>query len=270
MRKVLRKTTKPLLFLGLIFISLFMLSSAYFMPTISVSAESIDSGTLEEQAEEELEENIREQINKLDLDALQEYVDSLGNYTDEDVGERLLAYIKGTEFDYLDFAEGLLRVFLSKVLDVLPAFACIAAISLLSGLLSMIKSGTNASTSSEMMFLITYAASLIPLISILIECFSSCQAGLSSMSRQMQIIFPIMLTLLSASGSSVSASVCRPAVGFFSTTIVGIIENVVLPLTILVIAFSMAGNLTKTLKIEKFTAFFKAINKCVYIRSKII
>jgi stage III sporulation protein AE len=83
------------------------------------------------------------------------------------------------------------------------------------------------------------------------------------MQKQMHIVFPIMLTLMGASGSMVSVSVCRPAVAFFSTTIVSIIDSVVFPLTITIVVFSMASKLTKDLKIGKFTAFFKSINKWI-------
>ena len=40
----------------------------------------------------------------------------------------------------------------------MPAFLCIAAITLLSGLINALKSGVNGQTSGEMIFLITYAA----------------------------------------------------------------------------------------------------------------
>ena len=263
MRKVLLKAPNAFLIIGILLISLCIFNGAHLQDKITVSAEGITSEKAEEEAREELEENIKDQIDKLDLNALQEYVDSLDNYTDGDVGDRLLAYIQGAEFDYEDFGKELLHIFFAKVAEIIPAFACITAIALLSGLLSMLKSGMVAQTSSEMMFLITYAAALIPLITVLVECLTTCKESIAAMSKQMQLIFPIMLTLLSASGSTVSASVCRPAVGFFSTTIVGIIENVVFPLTVLIISFSMVGNLTKELKIGKFTAFFKSINKWV-------
>jgi stage III sporulation protein AE len=83
------------------------------------------------------------------------------------------------------------------------------------------------------------------------------------MKKQMQILFPIMLTLMSASGGVFSASVCRPAVGFFCNTIVSIIHSVVMPITITIMILSLASNLTKELKIGKFTAFFKSINKWI-------
>jgi stage III sporulation protein AE len=72
-----------------------------------------------------------------------------------------------------------------------------------------------------------------------------------------------MLTLIATSGGSLTVALCKPAVAFFTTTIVSVIFSVVFPLTVAIIAFSMASNLTKELKINKFTAFFKSINKWV-------
>ena len=134
---------------------------------------------------------------------------------------------------------------------------------MLSGIISSLRSGTAARTSADMIFLISYAAALIPLIGVLTECFQESIAAVSAMKEQMQIVFPILLTLMAASGGAVSVSVCRPAVAFFSTSIVSVISSVVFPLTITIIAFSMAGNLTKELKIGKFSAFFKSINKWI-------
>ncbi len=217
----------------------------------------------QENTSKDLEEEIKTQIDKLDLEALQAYIHSLDETDDRTVTERLLAYIKGGDLEYASLGKAFAEVFLSKVIEFLPSFACIAAVTLLSGLLSTLKSGTAGQTSSEMIFIITYAAALIPIIAVLTEIFTASLDSVHSMQKQMYIVFPIMLTLMAASGGAVSASVCRPAVAFFSTTIVSLIDSVVFPLTVTVIVFSMAGKLTKDLKIGKFTAFFKSINKWV-------
>ena len=75
------------------------------------------------------------------------------------------------------------------------------------------------------------------------------------------LIFPLMLTLMSASGGSLTAAVCRPAVGFFATNIVSVIYALVFPITIIIIVLSIVSNMTKDLRIGKFTAFFKSVNK---------
>ena len=256
-----KKTRKRLCFFVLLFISLCIFTSSTFS-VISVRAEDAKDG-LDSSAEEVLGENIREQLDNLDLEALQEYVSSLDGLSNTDVKDRLMEYVQGAGIDYENFIQDLLKIFFADVGKLLPAFACIAAISLLSGLIAMMKSTTAGKTSSEMIFLIAYAASLIPLIAVLTECFSASIQSISEMSKQMQIVFPLMLTLLSASGGTVTAAVCQPAVAFFATTIVSVVQSVVFPLAILIVAFSMASNLTKELKINKFTQFFKSINKWV-------
>ena len=219
--------------------------------------------TAESVANEQLNERIMQLLAELDLQALQAYVDSLDGFTKGSVTQRILEYINGGAFEYQSLWQAIFDVFFDDVKDVLPAFATVAAISLLSGLLSMMKSGTQATSSSEMIVLITFIASLIPVLSIITECLQNAYGCIDGMYQQMQIVYPLLLTLLAASGATVSAAVCRPTVAFFANTIVSVIRNVVFPLTVTIIAFSIAGNLTSQLKISKFSAFFKSINKWI-------
>lgn len=262
MKKFFKKKVIKTFLFALIFVWLFLWTTPIVFLTVSATEKS-ESETLTQEAEEKLNETIFEQIGELDLQALQEYIDSLENFTDMNVAERLATYIREDGIDYEEFGKRLLTTLFEKVGAVLPSFACIAAITLLMGMISSLKSGAGGNTSTEMVFLIGYGAALIPLLAVLTECFQTSTDCVSSMQTQMQLIFPLMLTLMAASGGTVSASVCRPAVGFFSTTIVSLIDSVVFPLTVAIIAFSIAGNFAKDLKISKFTVFFKSINKWI-------
>ncbi len=254
---------KTILLCAVIFISLCILFFIFFQPKTRAYATetSVQPTTME--TDTSLQETIEEQLENLDLKALEEYLRSIGQLSNETLAQRLSTYLKGAKFDFSDFGNALLDAFLSKVTLLLPSFAVIAAITLLAGVMSTIKSNAGGQTASEMIFLITYAASMIPIFAVLLECFRDTIQCVGQMREQMQLIYPIMLTLMAASGGSVSASVCRPAVGFFSTSIVSIISGVVFPLTIAIIVLSMAGNLTKELKIGKFSTFFKSINKWI-------
>ena len=263
MKKHCVKRKKGICIALIIFISLCILFSFFMHETKQVFAQDNDATNSQETAMEEMQNTLLEQLDKLDLSALQAYVESLDGFMDEGLEKRLLSYIKGEGMDYQSFGQALIKIFFASVQDIRPAFACIAAISLLSGLLSTIKSETNAKTTAEMIDLITFAGALIPILAIVTECFAASMRCVSAMHKQITLIFPLMLTLLAASGGSVTAAICKPAVTFFATTIVSIIQTVIFPITILIVAFSIAGNLTKTLKISKFSAFFKSINKWI-------
>ena len=256
--KKLSQCHKKTLFYRLLFILLCILIALPFS-----SFEAVAAGGDTQETSSQLEESIREQIDKLDLEGLQAYVDSLAGDTRKSVGERLLEYVQGNNFDYEDFFKNFLLIFFAKALELLPAFACIMAIALLSGLLNALKGGGTTAASGEMASLLLYLGGLIPLLSVLIKVLLETWSGIQEMNKQMQLVFPLMLTLMSISGGVTSAAVCKPAVAFFSTLISSILREVVFPFTIVIIVFSIATNFTKELKIDKFSAFFKGINKWV-------
>ena len=244
------------------FLRIFLCALLVFLFVLPTTL-TVQASDIEQEATEELDKNVEELLSELDLRKLQEYVNSLDFFRGESVADRLMDYIKGGGFDYKNMMQALSDVLFKNVKELFPAFVTIAAIALLSGLLTMLKSGTIGQTSSDMTFLICYAAALIPLIGVLSECFEVTMKSVGEMHKQMQIIYPILLTLMAASGSGLTVAVCKPAVAFFSQSIVSIITNVIFPISITIVAFSMAANLTKELKISKFTSFFKSMNKWI-------
>lgn len=246
-----RKTNRLAVWLILLFIQLFTVCN---VKSIIVVAEQT-------QAERKLNESVNELLDNLDLKSLEEYVRSLQGYSNENVKERLLKFITGEGFEYEKFGEKLGAVLLGDIRELLPAFACITAIALLSGLLSTLGSGTLANTSANVIFLVSYIASLIPLLAVVTECIRQSTECVEDMRTQMNLLFPLLLTLMATSGGTVSVAICRPAVAFFSTTIVSTISSIVFPISVTIIAFSLASNLSHDLKINKFGAFFKSINK---------
>lgn len=236
----------------------FLLAATLFPICFSVcnrvSAEEGQSG------KDALNESIIGQIQSLDLSELQKYADELGVFDGENLAERITSYIGGEGFDYSTFFDALKGLFFKDVQDLLPTFASIAAICLLGGLIAAIKS--NAFSASEhACFLLLFSSALIPVLAATTQCFLASKGAIESMEKQMQAIFPVLLTLMSVSGGTVSAAIYTPAVAFLSTGAVSLILNVLLPLSVTTVAFSVAGHLSPELKLSKFSAFFKSMNK---------
>lgn len=250
-----KKKKKPYyqFFIILLFINLFI--ALFCTPIRIVRAESTEN------TQDVLDETIKEQLENLNLDDLQAYIDAFEKSGNKSVSDRLLEYIKGTEFNYQSFGKEILWILFSKVTEIFPAFACIMAVSLLTGLLAMLQEGQSKPSAIEMVRLIAYTAALIPLVSVLADCVYATVNGIKNMQTQMGIIYPLMMTLMAACGNSVTVAVCRPAVGFFATVISSMIYQIIMPLTLIIMAFSFIGNFTSSLKIGKFTGFFKSVNK---------
>ena len=67
---------------------------------------------------------------------------------------------------------------------------------------------------------------------------------------------PILLTLIVANGSANLSTVCQPSMAMFSGVIIGVVRNVLLPLTLASTAFSFVSNLSQNVKMTKLSAFF--------------
>ena len=101
------------------------------------------------------------------------------------------------------------------------------------------------------------AVVLSVLTGLLQEGFSAMQA----MQRQMEVVYPLLLTLMAASGGSVSAGVFRPAVAFLSSGLCELFSAVVLPVSVVVIVLAFLGNLSPDVRTERLGDLFKSVSK---------
>ncbi|MBO5363536.1 MAG: stage III sporulation protein AE [Clostridia bacterium] len=249
-----RLKIKKLLIIAVVFCLTFL-----FFSTTAVFARAES----EAEHEKKLNETVLEQLDKLDLEDLEKYVQGLEGFGEGTLAERLFAYIDGGGVGYEYFFQEIASVFFGVVKKLLPSFMAIAAIGLLCGLLNSLQSKFLGQSTAHVIFFAAYMGALIPLLGVLSECIFSSKGCVEEIKTQMELVFPLMLTLMAASGGSVSVSIFRPAVAFLSSGLVGLISEIVFPITVVIIVFSMTGKLFGELKTEKFSAFFKSINKWI-------
>lgn len=207
-----------------------------------------------------LNEALQEALDNLNLQELEEYF-SKTNFSQVGLKERLLEYIKGGTADYDSIFKQISNIFFNEVIELLPIFSTVTAIALLCGILSTIQAGALHKQLETVLETVAFAACLIPIFQIFSKCFLTADSCAEEMRTQMEILFPILLTLLAASGGSVSVAICKPSVAFLSTTMVALISQIVFPITLLIFSFSIANRTSSDFKLGKFIAVFKSINK---------
>lgn len=211
---------------------------------------------------EELNENIDELLEALDTEELEAYFDSLSRAEGGSLKEKIKELVTGDSgLEYTSLGQAILDFVLEEAYVLLPAFSVILAIALLCGIMNSAKSGFLSSTISGIIELIGYisvgAVVLACLISVLGEGF----AAIAQMQRQMELVFPVLLTLMAASGGAVSVAVYRPAVAFMSGGICALFSSVILPVAVVVIVLGFLGNLSEEVRTEKIGDFFKSLSK---------
>jgi stage III sporulation protein AE len=78
-----------------------------------------------------------------------------------------------------------------------------------------------------------------------------------------EIMSPIIITLMVASGGKVSAGVYRPAVAFLSNGVIEICAKILLPIVGITLIINLISNFSSVIKLNKFSDFTSSIIKWV-------
>ena len=242
--------------------SLLVILAFYFLPAISEPIAASAFTAEEETAIEELREEVRKLLEALDTEELEAYLETLPQYEAGSIKEALESIVTGDfSLDYASLWQSVLALVWEEGKVILPAFAVIIAVALLSGILNSVRGSFLRGSMAEVIHFAAYLCVGAALLSVLISVLQAGFSAIESMQRQMEIIYPILLTLMAASGGAVSAGIYRPAVAFLSSAVCEMFFAVVLPTSVAVIVLTFIGCLSDEVKTTKLGDFFKSLNK---------
>lgn len=218
--------------------------------------------------EEDLYQNISQLIKDLDLTKLQHYLDEHSDSyllkfgsTASEIVEYL---IKGNlDTDYTSYITELFSVIFKNVISIIPAFAEVTAVALLSAIVNASEGNLLGKSTSKVVHLTCYSFIILVLGSLLIGIVSECIACINNVKRQIEIITPILATLTVLTGGTSTAAIYQPSAIFLSGGAVEIVSGFVFPATIAVIVLNFMSRLNPQLSFSGVTAFVKSILKWV-------
>ena len=248
----------------LVLITLLLLVLSLTLPSTATYAE--DSQTIEEDLEEELGQEIDNQLGNLDLSSLEDILNSL---TDGELAifgsnsfiGKLQDLINGNFEDGTSLWSALLNLFFENILSLLPIISIIIAVALLGSMIQGLKPANNGKSISNIIHFVTYGVIVVLVLSITVKMVTLTTNTMQSMKSQMDVIFPLLLTLLTAVGGTTSTSVYQPAMAMLSGLIMNLFTYVLLPIFIFSVVFSVVSNLSNNVKLDKFTSFFNSTYK---------
>ena len=201
-------------------------------------------------------------LDGVNLDEMQNLVDELGNNSifNVSVRERIESILKGEySTNYSSMLSALLGVVFENIKSVLPFIFTLVAIGLLSNVVGNLKSNTSG-VENTTNFIFLSVAILVVLISFK-GIFGTTNKTLNSILTQMQIVFPILITLLGTIGSVSSISIYNPLVAILSTLVSVVFDKFLYPLFIIIFVLTILGNLTDTIKFDKLNGFLMSTFK---------
>ena len=256
-----RKHT-PLRFLALLLLLVFFL---VFLTPITYCADNANSDELQQ----ELEENINDQLGNLDLGSFDEIIAGLsqdgqnlfGTSSFWDKVNDLLNGDFGT--DYNSFFAALLDCFFGGLVNFIPLLCIIIAITVLCSLVGNLRSDVGSESVGKIVNFVCYGVVIVLVTASVFSLLNTTTDCVTSLKSQMDLLFPILLTMLAAVGGAVSVSIFQPTLAILSNLVVQIFTYFLIPLFIFSFVFVVVGHLTDSIKLNKFQSLFYSVFKWV-------
>ena len=219
----------------------------------------------EEDIEQELEEEIDKQLSSLDFGNLDTYLsninDELSNIFAGGFTTKVESLINGDYVDGNSFFSSVLSLLWEGLLAFLPVIAMIIAVSILGGMVGNLKPVTNGKSIGNVVHFVTYGVIIVILGTTIVQLISVATNALNTLKSIMDAIFPVLLTLLTAVGGTVSVSLYQPAIAMIGNVFINLVTYFLMPVFIFSIIFSIVGNLSNNVKLDKFVSFLQGLFK---------
>ena len=267
MRKLKLDKRRYILILLIIFLAIL----AIIFPSIKhiTNAENVAEDELsQEEILQEIEDELGNQLDNLDMSSIENLLDSL---TDEELAlfgekgflDKITSLLSGEISQGTSLWTSILEIFFDSLLEIIPFISIIIAVALLGNLIQGLKPTKSEKSISNLIHFVTYGIIVVIVLSIVVKMITMTTNTIFTIKNQMDAIFPLLLTLLTAVGGTVSVSVYQPAMALLSSVIINLFTYVLMPLFIFSIIFSVVSNLSNTIKLDKFTSFFNSTFKWI-------
>lgn len=244
----------------LVIICIFMLI-AIIMTNEKLSAENLAMNELQK----ELEENVDKSLEDIDFSDLVQFENSFSGFTYEGGITQLFKDILSGEYNggFADTFNLIINMLGVSLKGFLPLLVTLIAIAVVFSIVSGLTSGFMSNSTTEIIHFVCYSAMIVILMTEVTFLITSSVKTIKNMSAFMEVIFPIMLTLVTALGGIATTATYSPMMTVLSVGVAKIISNIVLPCFIATMALSIVGFISKDIKLNKLTKSFKSAGEII-------
>jgi len=206
---------------------------------------------------------VEEELSKIELDDLENFFNELS--PELDVKDVLLQIIRGEyDFKYDSFLSYLIKIFFQKINGFLPDIFLIVAIALISGILNGSRGLILSDELSKVTtFIFIFIIGFIVLKDIY-KCFEITGNAIQNLSKLVEIMSPIIITLSLTAGGFSGANYFKPTTLIASGGFSVLITSVIFPLVILLFAFSFLDALNSEFDLSGFSSSITGLLKFIF------
>ncbi|MBR2968009.1 MAG: stage III sporulation protein AE [Clostridia bacterium] len=225
--------------------------------------------TYESLAEQMQEDDLEQIVDNLDTTLIDELLNELDSqelsvFGHSSIKDKLLSLVSGEEgIDADSFFEYVFDVFGNNISNIVPFLVSILTICIIFSLLNSIKGRFASSSTQAIVKLACISLVMVIVFAQIISLVTESKSMIDMLKKQMDGFFPVLLTLMTAIGSSKSVAVYQPAISVLATTVTNVVTVFALPCFLLSIVFHVVGNLSDGIKLKNMAQFFSGAMKWV-------
>ena len=220
----------------------------------------------ESEGDNGLENEVEELIDNLDLAELEEYLNNLPEeiLNKNAIKEHLIMMLKGeTSTDFSTVSNYLTSILLSGIRQKLPTFLTLFSLLLICAIVNSIKPNKIGEGVYEIVHFACFTVTICIVVTIAYSLVSESKETIESVGRSVQVVFPIMLALMTVTGNTSSVAVYNPAMLFVTDFVVIIINKIVFPVVLGMLAISVISNVCKSVKLNGLLQFSSSTLKWI-------
>ena len=222
-----------------------------------------------EEIEQELDENIDDQLNNIDFGELDNIFNNLdeeakGLFNSTSFYDKVMAVLNGElSTDSSSFFQYIFNLFFDNLLKFVPLLALIAVVSILCSFVGQLSPTGKTSSINKVVYFACFGIIIVLLSTTLKDVITNSSNTILSIQKQMEVIFPILLVMLTSVGGVSTSATMQPMVGILSSGVIYLFNAFVLPIFVFSVIFTIVGNLSNEVKLDKFNKFFSSLFKWV-------
>jgi stage III sporulation protein AE len=214
----------------------------------------------------DLTQNINDQLNNLDISELEKFYNDLliNNSTNINIKDKLVSLLKGEyDNDFNSILELIFSNVINEVKNYLPIALIIITIFIFTSIIKNIKSNYLGESTINIINLVCSITIILMLYKEIFFIYQLTRKTIENITNLNQIMSPIIITLMVATGSKVSASVYSPQTILLSGIITNVFLNVILPLNIVMTVINATSSLSGNNNLNSFNEFITSLIKWI-------
>lgn len=176
---------------------------------------------------------------------------------DFDVGKTFNSVITG-DIDNKGFFNKILNLFGNNLRKTLKNAIAILVIILIHSILKTFAEDLNNSEVSKVIYYVQYILIVTIIMSSFSDIYKNIIETIKSLTGFANLLIPLIITLMTYTGSIVTSSVIQPILLFLIHYLGKIIEDLVMPVVSIIVVISIVSKISERMQIEKISKFMKS------------